>query len=143
MVIGASALAAFIIRVAVPFLAKKASEADILTHAIFVSAFAFILFPFFQNAYALAAISFLLGLGHGCGQPMAMSLIYLLSPPGRVAESAGLRVTVNNFTHVVIPIVFGSVGTAFGFFPVFLLNSAMLVAGGFMIRRNRSLNPES
>jgi MFS family permease len=136
-VVGFCALAAFVIRVALPRLAKISSEAEILTHAIFVAAFAFILFPFFQNAYALAAIAFLLGLGHGCGQPMAMSLIYLLSPHGRVAESSGLRVTVNNFTHVVIPIVFGSLGTAFGFFPVFLSNSAMLVAGGFIMRRIR------
>jgi MFS family permease len=143
MVIGTSALAAFIIRAAVPILAKKSSEAEILTHAIFVAAFAFILFPFFQNAFALAAIAFLLGLGHGCGQPMSMSLIYLLSPPGRVAESSGLRVTVNNFTHVVIPIIFGSLGAAFGFFPVFISNSVMLVVGGFMMRRSRLPDPGS
>lgn len=137
-VLGVFALATFVIRIAVPRLITMSHEAAILTYAIFVAAVAFVLFPFFRNAYALAAIAFLLGLGCGCGQPLSMSLIYALSPQGRVAESTGLRVTVNNFAHLVIPLVFGSVGTVFGFFPVFVSNSAMLVAGGFLMRRNNA-----
>jgi len=135
-VIGACAFATFVIRFALPHLVKSSNEAEILTYAIFVAACAFLLFPFFQNTYALAAIAFLLGLGVGCGQPISMSLIYSFSPVGRVTESAGLRVTVNNFAHLVIPLVFGGLGTAFGFFPVFISNSVMLVAGGFLLRRN-------
>lgn len=137
-VLGVFALATFVIRVALPQLVKRSSEAEILMVAIFVAACAFVLFPFFRSAYALAAIAFLLGLGVGCGQPMSMSLIYTLSPPGRVAESAGLRVTVNNFAHLVIPLAFGSIGSAFGFYPVFISNSAMLVAGGLLMRKNRA-----
>lgn len=134
-VLGVFALATFVIRTALPALAKRCTEAQILTYAIFVAAFAFLLFPFFKNAYALAAVAFLLGLGVGTGQPMSMSLIYALSPPGRASEAAGLRVTVNNVAHLVIPLLFGSLGTAFGYAPVFVSNSAMLVAGGFMMRK--------
>ena len=65
---------------------------------------------------------------------MSMSLIYLLSPRGRAAESAGLRVMVNNFAHLIMPLVFGSMGAAFGFFPVFISNSVLLVAGGALMR---------
>lgn len=142
MVLGAFALATFVIRIVLPRLVQRSSEAEILTYSIFVAACAFALFPFFHAAYALAAIAFLLGLGVGCGQPMSMSLIYTLSPLGRVAESAGLRVTVNNFAHLVIPLAFGSIGTAFGFYPVFISNSAMLVAGGLLMRRNRALTSD-
>jgi cyanate permease len=142
-VLGVFALATFVIRIALPRLITMSHEAAILTYAIFVAAVAFVLFPFFRNAYALAAIAFLLGLGCGCGQPLSMSLIYALSPQGRVAESTGLRVTVNNFAHMVIPLVFGSVGTVFGFFPVFVSNSAMLVAGGFLMRRNNAPRSEA
>jgi MFS family permease len=140
-VLGVFALATFVIRIVLPRLIKKSREAEILAYSIFVAAFAFALFPFFQNAYALAAISFLLGLGCGCGQPLSMSLIYALSPRGRVSESTGLRVTVNNFAHLMIPLFFGSLGMAFGYFPVFVSNSAMLVAGGFLMRRNITLDP--
>jgi predicted MFS family arabinose efflux permease len=142
-VLGVFALATFTIRLTLPYLVKRSTEAEILTYAIFVAACAFVLFPFFRSAYALAAIAFLLGLGVGCGQPMSMSLIYTLSPIGRVAESAGLRVTVNNFAHLVIPLAFGSIGTVFGFYPVFISNSAMLVAGGFLMRKNRALTSGS
>jgi MFS family permease len=114
---------------------KRFAETRILTYAIFVAASAFALIPFFDHAFALAACAFLLGLGVGCGQPMSMSLIYALAPAGRASEAAGLRVMVNNVTHLVIPLLFGSVGTAFGYMPVFLSNSALLTASGFLMRR--------
>jgi MFS family permease len=136
-ILGVFALATFTIRVFLPWLAKRYSEAQILTLGIFIAAVAFVLFPFFSNAYILAAVSFLLGLGVGCGQPMSMSLIYALAPSGRAAECAGLRVTVNNFMHLIIPLFFGSLGTAFGYMPVFLSNSAMLVAAGAIMRKAR------
>ena len=134
VVIGFCALATFTIRVALPRLVERLSEWDVLTYAIFVAGGAFVLFPFFRDAFSLAAISFLLGLGIGCGQPMSMSLIYSLSPRGRGAESAGLRVMVNNFAHLAMPLIFSSLGAALGFFPVFLSNSALLVAGGALMR---------
>jgi MFS family permease len=134
-ILGVFASATFVIRIVLPHLVKRFAETRILTHAIFVAACAFALMPLFRNAYALAACGFLLGLGVGCGQPMSMSLIYALAPAGRASEAAGLRVMVNNVTHLVIPLLFGSVGTAFGYMPVFLSNSALLTAGGMLMRR--------
>jgi predicted MFS family arabinose efflux permease len=134
-ILGVSSLAAFVIRAIIPFLMKKLTEAQILTSAVFIAAFAFTLIPFFVNAYALAAIAFLLGLGVGCAMPMTMSLLYVLAPANRLAEAFGLHKTVRNATHLVVPIVFGSVGAAFGFATVFFSNSALLAAGGFLLRK--------
>jgi MFS family permease len=86
-ILGMVFVAAFVIRGMLPFLVKKLTEATILTSAIFIAAAAFTLLPFFVNPYALAAIAFLLGLGVGCAQPMTMSLLYLMTPAGRIAES--------------------------------------------------------
>src|SRR3989338_5761021 len=69
IILGVFALATFVIRAALPWLLRHAGEAQILVYAIFVAAFAFILFPLVRNPYALCAVSFLLGLGVGCGQP--------------------------------------------------------------------------
>jgi predicted MFS family arabinose efflux permease len=136
-VLGMVALAAFVIRAAIPFLARKLREATILTAAIFVAAMAYLLLPFFVNAYALAVIAFLLGLGVGCAQPMLMSLLYVLAPAGRIAEAIGLYKTLRSVTHVVIPIFFGSVGAAFGFKTVFLSNSGLLTFGGYLQSKTR------
>lgn len=142
-VLGVFALATFTIRIVLPMLARRFSEAQVLTAGIFVAAVAFALFPAFTDPYALAAVAFLLGLGVGCGQPMSMSLIYALAPAGRQAEAAGLRVTANNVTHLLIPVLFGSLGTAFGYGPVFFSNSALLVAGGILMRKARIAVPAS
>lgn len=138
IILGAFALATFVIRAVLPWLIKRTSEVQILIYAIFAAAVTFMLFPLFENPYALCAVAFLLGLGVGVGQPMSMSLIYALAPKGRASEAAGLRVTVNNFTHFVIPLIFGSIGTAFGFAPVWLSNSALLGVGGWLVRRAAS-----
>lgn len=137
-VVGMMALAAFVIRAVIPFLARKAKETAILTAAIFVAAFAYLLLPFFVSAYPLAVIAFVLGLGVGCAQPMLMSLLYVQAPAGRIAEAIGLYKTLRGVTHVAIPIFFGSVGTAFGFKTVFLSNSSVLAVGGYFQRRKHA-----
>ncbi|MCC7484536.1 MAG: MFS transporter [Burkholderiales bacterium] len=141
-VLGVSFLAAFLIRAVLPWLARRTTEAAILHAAIFVSAAAFVLFPFFESAWALCAIAFLLGLGVGCSYPMAMSLLYVIAPPERLAEAFGLQKTVRNATHLVVPLFFGSVGTAFGYVAVFLTNAAILATGGFLLRRSGMPRPK-
>jgi MFS family permease len=129
VVISTFALAVFAIRMALPRLLARLGEFEILLYAIAISGAAFLLFPLFRDPYLLAAVSFLLGLGCGVGQPMSMSLIYSLSPPGRASEGAGLRVMFNHFTHLVVPIAFGGMGTLLGFAPVFVSCSALLLGG--------------
>ncbi len=136
-IIGVVSIASFVVRGFIPFLVRKLTEAEILTISMFLAAFAFLLLPFFVNPYALAAIAFLLGLGVGCATPIAMSFIYVLTPRGRIAESMGLRKTINQATHMVVPLIFGSVGSAFGFTTVFISNSIMLAVGGFLMRKTR------
>ena len=131
VIISMFAAAVFTIRVALPTLAKKWTEFEILLYAIGFAGAALLLFPLFHNPYLLAIASFILGLGCGVGQPMSMSLIYSLSPPGRASEGAGLRVTFNHFTHLVVPLAFGGIGTAFGFAPVFVSCSALLLGGSW------------
>jgi hypothetical protein len=57
-------------------------------------------------------------------------LVYERAPPRRSGEALGLRLTVNKMTQLAIPLVFGSLGAAFGVFPVFWANAAFLLAAG-------------
>ncbi len=136
MILATFSAATLVIRLVLPMMAKRRDEIRILTVAIFVASVAYLLFPFFRNAWALAAISFLLGLGLGIGQPLSMNLIYNLAPAGRTSEAAGIRVTVNNMAHVTIPLVFGGIGSALGFTAVFISNAVVLFAGALINNRS-------
>jgi len=74
-------------------------------------------------------------LGMGCGQPLTMSLIYSRAPEGRSGEALGLRVSINNLMHIVVPLLFGTVGSLLGVAPVFIANALILGSGGVLIGR--------
>jgi MFS family permease len=133
-ILGMVALAAFVVRIFIPWLVKRLNEVHILTTAVFLGAATFSLMPFFANPYVLGGLAFALGLGVGCAMPLTLSLLYVLTPEGRIAEAIGLHKTVRNATHLVVPLVFGSVGAAFGYYAVFLSNAAMLAGGGWLMR---------
>lgn len=135
MVLAVFALAILLVRVALPMLTRRHAEPRLITAAILVAGAAFAALPFVRDPWLLAAVSFVLGLGVGCGQPLSMTLIYNLAPPGRAGEASGVRVSVNHLTHVIVPVAFGSVGAVLGFGPVFALNAAILLAcGGYSHR---------
>lgn len=135
MVLAMFAAAAFIVRTILPQIVKRFGEEQVLIGSIFISAGTYLLFPLVESGLLLGAIAFLLGLGTGCGQPLTLMMIYARAPEGRSGEALGLRMTINNLTHIVVPLFFGTLGTAFGITPVFLANAAMLGAGGMLSRR--------
>ena len=135
MILATFSAATLVIRIFLPRMLKNHDEVRILTVAIFIAGIAYFLFPFFENPWTLGAVSFLLGLGLGTGQPLSMNLIYNLAPQGRTSEAAGIRVTVNNLAHVTIPLVFGAVGSALGFTAVFIANAVVLFGGAALNNR--------
>lgn len=138
LLLGTFAAAAFVVRVMLALLVRRYGEEKTLAYSLFLAAATFSLIPFFTQAVALAAISFILGLGLGLGQPLSTILTYNYSPAERVGEALGLRIAINNVMHVAVPVVFGAVGAAFGLSLVFWASSAMLVLGGYASRGPRA-----
>lgn len=130
VVLAMFAAASFVVRAAMPRLIAHSSEERVLAWAFFVGAASFMLIPFFKSAVALALIAFLFGLGLGCGPPITIMLTYAQSPAGRAGEALGLRLSVNHMARVLGPLLFGSIGSAFGLFAVFWGNAAMMASGG-------------
>jgi MFS family permease len=130
LVLGAFALATFVIRLAMPSLSRRFTEWQVLTFTLFCAMFAFILFPFFASLGPLIAVAFLLGLGLGAAQPNIMSLVHSRSPVGRVGEALGLRTTIINIGQVVLPLVFGAFGSVLGAGAMFWSMAALNGAGG-------------
>ncbi len=136
LLIGAFGAAAFITRLAIPPITARWGERAMLTWALALSAIAFITFPLTTSPLLLGMAAFLLGLGLGCGQPLSMILAFNASPPGRSAEGIAMRLAVSYGAHVVIPPVFGAIGTGLGLAPIFW-TCAMLLGGGSLINRRQ------
>jgi MFS family permease len=142
-VMAAFGVSIILLRLVLPWAVRRSSEARLLTYAMFVACGAFCLFPFFHSAWSLAAVSFLLGIGCGCGQPLSMTLVFNASPKGRAGEATGMRITVNQVAHFAIPLLFGALGSTVGLPAVFFANAGFLVLGGYMSWRNHAPRPSA
>ena len=130
LVLGSFAAATFAIRLAMPAISRSFREWQVLTFTLFTGAAAFALIPLFDTLLPLMACTFLLGLGLGSAQPNVMSLLHSRAPEGRVGEALGLRTTVMNGSHVVLPLVFGAFGSVLGAGIAFWLMALLLGGGG-------------
>jgi MFS family permease len=135
IVLGVYSVAAFITRFAMPALLRRWKPEHVMFVCMLTACVAFAIFPIWKHLYVILAISFFMGLSLGCGQPLSMMMAYDSSPPGRAGEVTGLRLTANNVARVVIPVVCGTLGGAFGAAPVFWLNSVNLAAICVLISR--------
>ncbi len=113
-IFGAFAIAATVIRVLMPFMAKRLRERGVLAGAMVVTAVLFAVYPLLHSAFAMGLCSVLLGLVLGTGQPMVMSLLHQITPAHRQGEALGLRLMAINASSVLMPLLFGSAGAAIG-----------------------------
>jgi predicted MFS family arabinose efflux permease len=138
VIMGTFAVATFAVRLVMPLLVRRVKEWHTITAALLITAGTYSLFPFFTSVPLLMALSFLLGIGLGCAQPMVMALLYNTSPPGRQGESVGVRTTVMNASHTVLPLAFGALGAALGMGPVFWSMAALLGTSAYFVNRRRA-----
>jgi MFS family permease len=134
VVLATFSAAAFVVRLVMPRLLKWWSVEALLAYSFYLGAASLMLVPLFRNALVLALTAFMFGLGMGCCQPITMMLTFSRSAEGRSGEALGLRLTVNHLVRVVGPVLFGSVGSAFGLLAVFWGNAALLGGGGVVTR---------
>jgi predicted MFS family arabinose efflux permease len=122
-------------------LLKTFQEEKLLSFSFFIGAVSLLLMPFFESVYVLMVLSFMLGLGMGCGQPIITMLMYSYSPMGRTGEALGLRMTFIHLTKLVGPVVFGAIGSALGLAAMFVVNAAVMAGGGMLSRSGKRRRP--
>jgi MFS family permease len=135
VVLAAFASATFVIRVLTPVIMRRRTERQVLSWALLVGGASFLVFPYAQSVATLGALSFVLGLGLGSGQPMVMSLLHTHAPAARIGEAVGVRMSLIQAASVAVPLLFGAVGSSLGLAPVFWSMGACLVSGGLFARR--------
>jgi MFS family permease len=134
LIVGAYGAAGFLVRMLIPAFTARWGQQAMVAVALAIACVAFLGIPATQNPWLLGMVSFVIGLGLGCGQPLSMILAFAAAPPGRSAEAVAMRMAVSYGSHVVIPPVFGALGALVGMAPVFW-TCAMLMAGGAAINK--------
>jgi predicted MFS family arabinose efflux permease len=135
LILGAFGAAIFTVRVALPLVARRIGQWQMLTIAMLATGCMLFVFPLFSTLPVLMGIAFLLGIGLGGAQPMIMSLVVTHAPAGRGGEAVGVRTLLLNCSQAGIPLVFGALGAAFGMAPVFWVMALALTGGGYLSRK--------
>jgi MFS family permease len=134
-ILGAFAAATFIVRAVVARITRRYGIEAVLGIAAFGAAALFVPFPLTGHVPTLFLLSFGIGLTLGCSQPLTLNLAYNHSPAGRSGEVTGLRLTVNNITHIGVPVTAGALAAALGVAPVFWISALMVATSGYLSRR--------
>jgi MFS family permease len=135
IILSVFAAATFVVRLFMPWIARRFTEFEVLTRALFVGGAVYAAYPFATSSEVLMALSFFLGLALGSAQPMVMSVLHTVAPPGRMGEAVGIRMSIVNASTFAVPLVFGAVGTGIGLGPVLWSVGVALAGGGLFARR--------
>jgi MFS family permease len=129
VLLGSFALAATLVRLAMPWLAEHLREWLVISGAMLATAVLFGVYPFMPSALGMGVCSVLLGLVLGSVQPMIMSTLHQITPADRHGEALGLRLMSLNGSSVVMPLLFGSIGAVVGVSLVFWVVGAVVGLG--------------
>jgi MFS family permease len=133
--LGAFAIAAFVVRAVLPQFTRIYGIERVLAIATFSAAVLFVFFPLTQYVPFLFVLAFGIGLGLGCSQPLTLNLAYNHSPAGRSGEVTGLRLTINNIMHIGVPVAAGALA-ALGLGPVFWTSAVLLVTSSYLTHKS-------
>ena len=140
LLMGCFGVATFVVRLGMPVLQKYLNEWQTLCMSLGVTAVVYLLFPLSSDFPVLLVLAFVIGLSLGCTQPMVMSLVHAVAPPGRSGEALGVRSTIMNASQVFLPILFGGLGAAAGMVPAFW-TLALILSGGTAYARRFTRTP--
>jgi MFS family permease len=135
LIMSTFAAATFAVRLLMPVLVRRLNQWSVMGFALALAGASYLVFPLVASVPLLMALSFVLGIGLGCAQPVIMSLLYESAPPGRQGEAVGLRTSLLNGSHTLIPLASGALSAAAGMAPVFWLLASFLLGGAWFARQ--------
>lgn len=113
-VLGVFAFAVAVVRVAIPLVAGRFTERQVLGGAAVILALCFFVYPWVQGVTQMAVGALAIGLALGSVQPMIMTALHHLAPPGQEGEAIALRSSIINLSSTLLPMAFGAIGAALG-----------------------------
>ena len=137
-ILGCFAVAAALVRVAIPLLASQVRESRMLMWAMAATAVIFGIYPFMHASLFMGMCSVALGIALGSVQPMVMSTLHQITPEARHGEAVALRIMLINASSVGMPMLFGAAGAIVGISGVFWVVGAAVGAGSQLARGLRA-----
>ena len=113
-ILGVFAIAAAVVRMFIPVMARHLREWAVITGAMLASSIVFGLYPLMPNPLTMGLCSLVLGVFLGSVQPMVMSSLHHITPPHRQGEALGLRLMTINASSVALPMLFGTLSAVVG-----------------------------
>jgi len=126
---GAFAVAAALVRMALPLLARRLAEWQVIFGSTLLAACALLAYPWMPGPLGMGACSMVLGVALGAVQPMVMSLLHDVAPIDRQGEAMALRSLTMNASSFTMPMLFGSIGAVIGTGGLFWLVALVLALG--------------
>jgi MFS family permease len=128
-ILGAFAMAAAVVRLALPVIAARVREWAVVAVAMGATAVLFAIYPLMHNALGMGLCSILLGASLGCVQPMIMSTLHQITPEHRHGEAVAIRIMAINASSVAMPMLFGLAGSLIGIAGVFWVVGGVVGSG--------------
>ncbi len=125
-ILGVFAIAAAVVRVLLPFIAKHLKEWVVVSSAMVITGILFGIYPLMPSALSMGACSVALGFVLGSVQPMIMSTLHQITPEHRHGEALGLRLMTINASSVIMPMVYGAAGAVVGIAGLFWVTGALV-----------------
>ena len=125
-ILGVFAIAAAVVRVLLPFIAKYLKEWVVVSGAMVATGVLFGIYPLMPTAWAMGACSVALGFVLGSVQPMIMSTLHQITPEHRHGEALGLRLMTINASSVIMPMLYGVAGAVVGVAGLFWVTGALV-----------------
>jgi MFS family permease len=135
LILGTFTLSVTLVRMAIPWVAHRLSETQVLRVAMAATGVVFALYPLAPKPWAMGALAALLGITLGSVQPMVMSMLHHLTPDKRHGEALAFRSMAINLSSTLMPLIFGATGTLVGAGVLFWVVGAAVAGGSRLARR--------
>ena len=134
LILGSFTLSVSLIRMAVPMLAHRLEEVQVVCAAMMGTALVFLLYPLAATPMLMVFCALSLGITLGAVQPMIMSNLHRITPDGRHGEALAFRSMAINASSTVMPLAFGVMGTVLGAGILFWIVSGAVGSGAWVAR---------
>ncbi|MBQ8829434.1 MAG: MFS transporter [Burkholderiaceae bacterium] len=130
--VGVFYVATLVVRFCIPIITKLLSEWKCLTFTLIIATICYFVIPFCSNYSLLLITVFILGLGLGISNPNILSILFSLADKDRVGEVIGIRTTIANGCHFILPLSYGTMIAVVGASGVFFSLATILGLTAFV-----------